>query len=78
MVGNLDGGDQVVWRGSLESRRCTYLVLRGGAVRGALMVNRATDRRALTELIGKRVTVADHVEQLADTGFKLAGLLPPA
>lgn len=76
VVGNLDGGDQVVWRGTVESRKCTYLVLRGGCVRGALMLNRATDRRALTELIGKRLPVGAQVEQLADPTFKLAGLIP--
>jgi 3-phenylpropionate/trans-cinnamate dioxygenase ferredoxin reductase subunit len=76
VVGNLDGGDQVVWRGSIASRKCTYLVLRAGAVRGALMLNRVTDRRALTELIGKRVPVAAHIDRLADPIFKLAGLVP--
>ena len=76
VVGNLDGGDQVVWRGSVESRTCTYVVLRGGVIRGALMLNRATDRRALTELIGKRVPVAAHLEHLADPMVKLAGLVP--
>jgi hypothetical protein len=76
VVGNLDGGDQVVWRGTVESRTCTYLVLRGGVIRGALMLNRVTDRRALTALIGKRVPVAEHLEALADPTFKLAGLVP--
>jgi NTE family protein len=76
VVGNLDGGEITMMRGSLESRQCTYLVLRGGYVRGALMLNRAADRRALTELIGKRVLIQDHLEQLADPTFKLAGLLP--
>lgn len=76
VVGNLDGGEITMMRGTLESRQCTYLVLRGGYVRGALMLNRAADRRALTELIGKRVLIEDHLEQLADPTFKLAGLLP--
>ena len=52
------------------------LVLRGGVVRGALMLNRVTDRRALAELIGKRVPVAEHLGQLADPTFKLSGLVP--
>ncbi|MGE3270097.1 MAG: NAD(P)/FAD-dependent oxidoreductase [Chloroflexota bacterium] len=76
VVGNLDGGEITMLRGSAESRQCTYLVLRGGYVRGALMLNRASDRRPLTELIGKRVLIEDHLEQLADPTFKLAGLLP--
>jgi NADPH-dependent 2,4-dienoyl-CoA reductase/sulfur reductase-like enzyme len=76
VVGNLDGGEITMMRGSLEHRQCTYLVLRGGYVRGALMLNRAADRRALTELISNRVLIEDHLEQLADPTFKLAGLLP--
>ena len=42
------------------------------------MLNRAGDRRALTELIGKRFPVQDHLDQLADPSFKLADLLPPS
>ncbi|MCC7367127.1 MAG: FAD-dependent oxidoreductase [Chloroflexi bacterium] len=76
VVGNLDGAEILMQRGSLERRQCTYLVLRGGYVRGAIMLNRATDRRALTELIGKRVPIEDHLEQLADPSFKLAQLVP--
>ena len=76
VVGSLDGGEITMLRGSIESRQCTYLVLRGGYVRGALMLNRATDRRALTELIGKRVPIQDHLEKLVDPSFKLAQLLP--
>ena len=76
MVGSLDGAEIALMRGSLEERRCTYLVLRGGYVRGALMLNRAADRRALTELIGKRVAIHDRLEQLADPSFRLANLLP--
>lgn len=78
VVGSLDGGEITLLRGSLERRECTYLVLRGGFVRGALMLNRAGDRRALTDLIGKRVPIQDHLEQLADPSFKLADLLPPS
>jgi hypothetical protein len=65
-------------RGSVESRKCTYLALRGGFIRGALMLNRGGERRALTELIGKRVPVQDHLEKLADPSFRLAELVPPA
>ncbi|MFN8634100.1 MAG: FAD-dependent oxidoreductase [Chloroflexota bacterium] len=78
VVGSLDGGEITLVRGSVESRKATYLVLRGGYVRGALMLNRASDRRALSELIGKRVPIQDHLEQLADPAFKLADLVPPA
>jgi len=76
VVASLDGGEITLLLGSLERRECTYLVLRGGFVRGALMLNRAGDRRALTDLIGKRVPIQDHLEQLADPSFKLADLLP--
>ena len=76
VVGSLDGGEITLLRGTIESRQCTYLVLRGGFVRGALMLNRAGDRRALTELIGKRVPIEDHLEQLADPSFRLANLVP--
>jgi NTE family protein len=76
VVGNLDGGEIAMVRGTIESRNCTYLVLRGGYVRGALMLNRAGDRRALTELIGKRIPIQDHLEQLADPSFKLMDLVP--
>jgi NTE family protein len=76
VVGTLDGGEITLLRGTIESRTCTYLVLRGGYVRGALMLNRTGDRRALTELIGKRIPIQDHLEKLADPSFKLADLLP--
>jgi hypothetical protein len=76
VVGSLDGAEIAMLRGTIESRQCTYLVLRGGYVRGALMLNRAGDRRVLTELIGKRVPIEDHLEQLADPSFKLTELLP--
>jgi NTE family protein len=78
VVGSLDNAEITMLRGTIESRQCTYLALRGGYVRGALMLNRAGDRRALTELIGKRVPIADHLDKLADPSFRLAGLLPPA
>jgi NTE family protein len=78
VVGSLDGGEITMLRGTVESRNCTYLVLRGGYVRGALMLNRAGDRRALTELIGKRIPIEDHLEHLADPSFRLADLLPPS
>jgi hypothetical protein len=42
------------------------------------MLNRGAERRALTELIGKRVPVQDHLEQLADPSFRLAELVPSA
>jgi NADPH-dependent 2,4-dienoyl-CoA reductase/sulfur reductase-like enzyme len=76
VVGSLDGAEIALLRGTIESRKCTYLVLRGGCVRGALMLNRAGDRRALTELIGKRIPIENHLEQLADPSFRLADLLP--
>lgn len=76
VVGNLDGGDRTLWRGTPESRRCTYLVLRGGVIRGAVLLNRAADRRALTELIGKQVPVANQLDRLADPSFRLAQLVP--
>jgi hypothetical protein len=76
VVGALDGGEITMLRGTIESRNCTYLVLRGGYVRGALMLNRAGDRRALTELIGKRIPIQDHLEKLADPSFKLSELVP--
>jgi 3-phenylpropionate/trans-cinnamate dioxygenase ferredoxin reductase subunit len=78
VVGSLDGAEIMLLRGSVESRKCTYLVLRGGYLRGALMLNRGAERRVLTELIGKRVPVQDHLERLADPSFKLAELVPPA
>jgi NADPH-dependent 2,4-dienoyl-CoA reductase/sulfur reductase-like enzyme len=78
VVGSLDGAEIMLLRGSVESRQCTYLALRGGFIRGALMLNRGGERRALTELIGKRVPVQDDLEKLADPSFRLAELVPPA
>ncbi|HZO33355.1 MAG TPA: FAD-dependent oxidoreductase, partial [Chloroflexota bacterium] len=75
VVGSLDGAEIAMLRGTIESRKCTYLALRGGYVRGALMLNRAGDRRALTDMIGKRIPIEDHLEQLADPSFRLADLL---
>jgi len=75
VIGCLDGADQTVRRGSLEDRKLTHIVLRDGAVRGALMMNRVRDRRPLTELISRRTPVEDRLEQLADPSFNLADLL---
>ena len=76
VVGFLDGADKTLLRGALEDRRFTILALRDGALRGALMVNRARDRRPLTELIRRRVPVADQRDRLADPRFDLKALVP--
>ena len=75
MIGCLDGAEQTILRGSVESRQFSYLVLRNGAIRGALMLNQVRDRRPLSELIGRRTPVEDRLEQLADPSFSLADLL---
>jgi 3-phenylpropionate/trans-cinnamate dioxygenase ferredoxin reductase component len=69
VVGALDGAERMLLRGTLESRRFTLLALRGGALRGALMVNRARDRRPLTELIRRQTPVAEWGDKLADPSF---------
>jgi 3-phenylpropionate/trans-cinnamate dioxygenase ferredoxin reductase subunit len=76
VVGFLDGADETLLRGSPEDRRFTLLALRDGALRGALMVNRARDRRPLTELIRHRVPLAEHRDELADPTFELKTLVP--
>ncbi len=76
VVGFLDGADETLLRGSPEERRFTLLALRDGALRGALMVNRARDRRPLTELIRHRVTLAEHRDKLVDPTFELKTLAP--
>jgi NADPH-dependent 2,4-dienoyl-CoA reductase/sulfur reductase-like enzyme len=76
VVGSLDNAEIGMVRGSIEQRECTYLALRGGYVRGALMLNRAGDRRTLTEIIGKRIPIQDHLEKLADPSFRLTDLVP--
>lgn len=75
VVGCIDSAEQTIQRGSLEDRQLTHLVLRNGAIRGALMLNRARDRKALTELIGRRTPIEDRLEQLADPSFNLSDLL---
>ncbi|MCC6175223.1 MAG: FAD-dependent oxidoreductase [Chloroflexi bacterium] len=74
VLGALDGAERTVLRGSIEERRFTYLVLRGGLIRGALMANQVRDRKPLAALIGKRIPVGDQIEQLADASFSLAAL----
>jgi 3-phenylpropionate/trans-cinnamate dioxygenase ferredoxin reductase component len=76
VVGYLDGADETIVRGSLDARRFTLLYLRGGVLRGALMMNAARDRRAAAELISRRVPISEHRDRLADPTFKLAGLVP--
>lgn len=76
VVGYLDGADELLLRGTLESRRFSLLYLRGGALRGALMVNNARDRRAAAELVKRRTPIADRRDRLADPAFKLATLVP--
>ena len=78
VVGLLDGADETLVRGSLDERRFTILALRDGALRGALMVNRARDRRPLAELIRHRIPLADHRDRLADPSFDPKALVVPA
>jgi NADPH-dependent 2,4-dienoyl-CoA reductase/sulfur reductase-like enzyme len=75
VVGCLDGGEETVLRGTLEGRRFSHLVLRNGAIRGALLFNQVRDRKPLAELIGRRTPVEDRLEELADPSFNLADLL---
>jgi 3-phenylpropionate/trans-cinnamate dioxygenase ferredoxin reductase component len=77
VVGFLDGADETLLRGTLESRRFTVLALRDGALRGALLVNRARDRRPLTELIRRQTPIAEHRDELADPSFDPSTLITP-
>lgn len=77
VVGFLDGAEETILRGTLEERRFTVLALRGGALRGALMVNRARDRRPLTELIRRQTPLGDWLDKLADPGFDPATIVGP-
>jgi 3-phenylpropionate/trans-cinnamate dioxygenase ferredoxin reductase component len=77
VVGFLDGAEETILRGTLEERRFTVLALRGGALRGALMVNRARDRRPLTELIRRQTPLRDWLDKLADPGFDPATIVGP-
>src|SRR6266536_910367 len=74
VIGCLDGAEQTILRGSVESRQLTHLVLRDGTIRGALMLNRARDRRPLSELISRRTPIDDRRDELADPSFNLASL----
>jgi 3-phenylpropionate/trans-cinnamate dioxygenase ferredoxin reductase component len=75
VVGLLDGADETLLRGDPADRRFTVLALRGGALRGALMVNRARDRRPLTELVARQTPIAPHRDALADPAFNPTRLL---
>jgi len=75
-VGYLDDADELLVRGSLEARRFSLLALRDGALRGALLVNNARDRRAAAELVMRRTPILDHRDRLVDPSFKLAALVP--
>jgi len=76
VVGYLDAADELLIRGSVEARRFSLLALRDGALRGALLVNNARDRRAAAELVMRRTPILDHRDRLADPSFKLAALVP--
>lgn len=76
VVGYLDGADELILRGTLESRRFSLLYLRGGVLRGALMMNNARDRRAAAELVKRGTPVIDRRDRLADPSVKLATLVP--
>ncbi len=75
VVGFLDNVEEFVFRGELEGRKFTILCLRGGALRGALLVNRARDRRPLTELIKHQTPIVDRRVDLADPSFDPASLI---
>jgi 3-phenylpropionate/trans-cinnamate dioxygenase ferredoxin reductase component len=77
VVGFLDGAEETVLRGAPEELRFTVLALGGGALRGALMVNRARDRRPLTELIRRQTPLRDWLDRLADPGFDPATIVGP-
>lgn len=75
VVGSLDGAEETIVRGALESRRFTLLALRDGALRGALMANRAGDRAPLTELIRHQAPIDGLADKLADPSFDLGALV---
>ena len=54
------------------------LLEKGSEIGAHILSGAVMDPRALTELIGKRVPVQDHLERLADPSFRLAELVPSA
>ncbi len=74
VVGFLDGAEETLLRGDPASRRFSLLALRGGALRGALLVNRARDRRPLTDLIARQAPLDAWREKLADQDFDPTGI----
>lgn len=72
-VGHATHWDQVVIRGSVDSRAFTVFYLVGSQVRAALTVNRPRDLTPLRQLIQAQATAT--VEQLADEQVDLRSLL---
>jgi 3-phenylpropionate/trans-cinnamate dioxygenase ferredoxin reductase subunit len=75
VVGFLDGAEETLLRGTLDGRRFTLLALRGGAIRGALIVNRGRERRPLADLIARQTPIADRRAELVDPTVDLATFL---
>lgn len=73
-IGSLDAAEETLLRGTLAGRRFTLLHLRGGALRGALIVNRPRDRRPLTELIRHQTPLTARTAELTDPDVDLATL----
>lgn len=53
----------------------TLLLLRNHKLVGASIINRNTDRKAVTHLIKNRVDLTEHIDQLDDPTFDLSSLL---
>lgn len=75
-VGHVQPYDEVVVRGSLESRAFVAFHLRGGKLAFAIGVNRLKEISGAKRLIASGADVS--AEMLADDSVKLPSMLPPA
>ncbi|HTY39946.1 MAG TPA: FAD-dependent oxidoreductase [Candidatus Paceibacterota bacterium] len=66
----------IITRGSPEANSYGRLILMGGKVLGATLINRTKEMNAISRLIDHNVDVSAHHAELADANFELMKLMP--
>ncbi|OGZ05635.1 MAG: hypothetical protein A2845_04730 [Candidatus Lloydbacteria bacterium RIFCSPHIGHO2_01_FULL_49_22] len=74
--GRMKENREYIMRGNAKERKLGRIILRGGRVIGASMINRTLELAPIVSLIAARADVSTKKAELADPNFDLKSLLP--
>ena len=66
---------QIISRGSIENNSYGRILLRGGRIVGATLINLLTDRLAISQLIEEKSDISTFKEKIGNLNFDLKGLV---